>query len=90
MHNEVLIEQIAVEVEKEFQSGVICMDFAKEVAKRYADKVSLDKQKLLERMHIELDLKYLSYPEGESPEDYPKRRMMGEGYIRAMKFVDSF
>lgn len=41
-HNETLIQQIALEVEREFQSGGlssgIYMDFAMEVAKRYAEK----------------------------------------------------
>ena len=36
------------------------------------------------------NLRYVQYPEGEDPADYPKRVLKGEGFADALKIVKDF
>ena len=54
------------------------------------DEKLIDKQRLLERMHMELDIKYLTYHESAKPEDPDKRRLKAEGFVNAIEFVNNF
>ena len=51
------------------------------------DRKAIDLIMLLE---ANFNLRYLQYPEGENPEDYPKRVLKGEGFADALRIVRDF
>lgn len=51
------------------------------------NRKAIDLIMLLEANH---NLRYVEYPEGEDPADYPKRVLKGEGFADALRIVRDF
>ena len=62
----------------------------KEVDNIVLDDISINKNKLLERLNIEFNLRYHQYHEGSLPEDSMKRILKGEGFLIAMNIITDF
>jgi hypothetical protein len=45
---------------------------------------------LIMLLEANFNLRYLQYPEGENPEDYPKKVIKSEGFADALKIVRDF
>jgi len=45
---------------------------------------------LIMLLEANFHFRYIQYPEGENPDDYPKRVLRGEGFADALKIVRDF
>lgn len=48
----------------------------------------IDKKELIYELKREFFFRYMDCPEGESPEDYPKRVLEGIGFKRAIDSIE--